>query len=55
MVAVSNQVCRKAMGAGRISERMIRAGARGTDTCQVLEGGISGHLVTLCRGIVGDP
>ena len=55
VVAVSNQVCSEAMGAGRISERMIRAGARGTDTCQVLEGGISGHLVTLCRGIVGDP
>ena len=35
VVAVSNQVCSEAMGAGRISERMICAGAGGTDTCQV--------------------
>ena len=35
VVAVINQVCSEAIGAGRISERMICAGAGGTDTCQV--------------------
>ena len=39
VVAVSNQVCGEAMGAGRISERMICAGAGGTDTCQGDSGG----------------
>ena len=39
VVAVSNQICSGAMGAGRISERMICAGAVGTDTCQGDSGG----------------
>ena len=39
VVPVTNQECSAAMGAGRISERMVCAGAAGKDTCQGDSGG----------------
>ena len=39
VVPVSNEECSTAMGANRISERMICAGAKGVDTCQGDSGG----------------